>query len=43
MLINHHFNEEAMKQEIEDYLNTITKKGEDYGWNVVEKKGLLLT
>lgn len=38
MIINHNYNESAIKQEIDDYLALIKKRGEDYGWNVVENK-----
>lgn len=43
MILNHDYNEAAITQEIEDYLVTISKKGRNYGWNVVEKNGIYLT
>ena len=37
IVIKHNFNDERIEREIKDFTKIIKHKGDDYGWNIVDK------
>ena len=37
IIIKHNFNDEKIEKEIKEFTKIITHKGDDYGWNIVDK------